>query len=585
MTLPKGYGSRGSSISSEEASQKGRGSGTGGKIIWAFIALCIVIIVIGVIVPSLKGTIENIDKMITQAQEENLRAEKQKLQDGIYWTVILISIGITAVGFFLCWRNYKKSNHRHPYTLQNEQKQHTFDNIFGFLAGLAITTGLITYYQNFLALIGSDLYNSAFQTNLTSAQQSSNSIFSDLLFVIPNLHLIDFFVIAIPLTHAGYLFLSTLANANVKENVKEVTNSKNGGGNKKINLHFRLVGAFIISIILIGLLFFLGGSIVETIQKIEPVINQNTGEPEVNEDTGDPVTRIIEDPNLTRFQSNGFVFWLSLIVVGMIAWSLTIRKLIQDLTEDENPLKRIRDEWIWLDVFTFGFLIYTALTIFYLQLIDSDVKLFYFNLVLSVVLVSRAVLNYYIGLNIYFPKPPPEEQPPGNPAVDKAAASAASAAFAVAAEEAAAKEADGTHSSDTLATGPKEKPKKESADLEIESTETQKTLSPVEKIVSSLDELEEDIDGMYGRVEEMRRRIIARSDEEIENLKRQIITLANEEAKQIVDSAKAEAEAESEEIGDIGRANLANIKKNIKASFDAAVDSIVKKVLGETYTK
>jgi vacuolar-type H+-ATPase subunit H len=108
--------------------------------------------------------------------------------------------------------------------------------------------------------------------------------------------------------------------------------------------------------------------------------------------------------------------------------------------------------------------------------------------------------------------------------------------------------------------------------------------SAVETIVSALSELENDIDGMYGRIEEMRKRIIAHSDEEIENLKQQIITLANEEAKQIVDSTKAEAEAESEEIGEIGRANLANIRKNIKASFDATVDSIVQAVLGNTTT-
>ena len=108
--------------------------------------------------------------------------------------------------------------------------------------------------------------------------------------------------------------------------------------------------------------------------------------------------------------------------------------------------------------------------------------------------------------------------------------------------------------------------------------------SAVETIVSALSELENDIDAMYGRVEEMKRHIIAHSDEEIEKLKQQIITLANEEAKQIVDSAKAEAEAESEEIAEIGRANLANIRKNIKASFDAAVDSIVQAVLSDTTT-
>jgi vacuolar-type H+-ATPase subunit H len=106
--------------------------------------------------------------------------------------------------------------------------------------------------------------------------------------------------------------------------------------------------------------------------------------------------------------------------------------------------------------------------------------------------------------------------------------------------------------------------------------------SAVETIVSALSELENDIDGMYGRVEEMKRRIITHSDEEIEKLRQQIITLANEEAKQIVDITKAEAEAESEKIGEIGRANLANIRKNIKASFDTTVDNIVQAVLGDT---
>jgi vacuolar-type H+-ATPase subunit H len=103
--------------------------------------------------------------------------------------------------------------------------------------------------------------------------------------------------------------------------------------------------------------------------------------------------------------------------------------------------------------------------------------------------------------------------------------------------------------------------------------------SAVETIIGALSVLENDIDGMYGRVEEMKRRIIVQSDEEIEKLKQQIIALANEESKQIVDSARAQAEAESEEIGEIGRANLANIRKNIKASFDTAVDSIIQAVL------
>lgn len=106
--------------------------------------------------------------------------------------------------------------------------------------------------------------------------------------------------------------------------------------------------------------------------------------------------------------------------------------------------------------------------------------------------------------------------------------------------------------------------------------------SAVEAIVSALSELEGDIDGLYGRVEEMKKRIMAHSNEEVEKLKQQVIAMANEEAKQIVDSARAEAEAESEKIGEMGRANVANLKKNINSSFDAAVDSIVRTVLGDT---
>jgi V/A-type H+-transporting ATPase subunit G/H len=100
--------------------------------------------------------------------------------------------------------------------------------------------------------------------------------------------------------------------------------------------------------------------------------------------------------------------------------------------------------------------------------------------------------------------------------------------------------------------------------------------------VGALSELEDDIDGLYVRVEEMKKRIMAHSNEEVEKLKQQVIAMAKEEAKQIVDSARLEAEAESEKIGEMGRANVANLKKNIHSSFDAAVDSIVRTVLGDT---
>lgn len=97
-----------------------------------------------------------------------------------------------------------------------------------------------------------------------------------------------------------------------------------------------------------------------------------------------------------------------------------------------------------------------------------------------------------------------------------------------------------------------------------------------------MSELESDIDGLYARVDEMKKRIMAHSNEEIEKLKQQVIVLANEEAKRIVDRAKAEAEAESAEIAKQAEKSLAGIKKNIDSSFNRAVEDIVRTVLGET---
>lgn len=105
--------------------------------------------------------------------------------------------------------------------------------------------------------------------------------------------------------------------------------------------------------------------------------------------------------------------------------------------------------------------------------------------------------------------------------------------------------------------------------------------SAVEAIVNALSELETDLDGLYGRVDEMKRRIIAHSNEEIDKLRQEVTLIANEEAKKIVEMARTEADAESADITKQAEKSLAGIKKNIDSSFDKAVDSIVKTVLGD----
>ena len=112
--------------------------------------------------------------------------------------------------------------------------------------------------------------------------------------------------------------------------------------------------------------------------------------------------------------------------------------------------------------------------------------------------------------------------------------------------------------------------------------------SAVESIIGALAELESDIDGMSSRVDEMKKRLLAQSNEEVDKLKQQVTSMASEEAKRIVDGAKAEAEAESAQISKEAEKSLATIKKNIDASFDKAVESIVAEITntpwGERHT-
>jgi len=107
-------------------------------------------------------------------------------------------------------------------------------------------------------------------------------------------------------------------------------------------------------------------------------------------------------------------------------------------------------------------------------------------------------------------------------------------------------------------------------------------MSSVEVIINALAELEKDIDNLNSKIEEMKKRILIYSNEQIENLKQQTISIANEEAKRIVDIAKKEAEDESSLITKEADNRLADIKKNIDSTLDRAVDEIVNMVLGET---
>ena len=88
---------------------------------------------------------------------------------------------------------------------KEEKKSNIFKSIFGFLASLSITNALVTYYTGYIK---------------TLSPNSSNLLEIIKQDPLPSLELIIVFVVAIPMTHMGYIFLSNVF-------IKKSTNWKN----------------------------------------------------------------------------------------------------------------------------------------------------------------------------------------------------------------------------------------------------------------------------------------------------------------------------------------------------------------------
>ena len=101
----------------------------------------------------------------------------------------------------------------------------------------------------------------------------------------------------------------------------------------------------------------------------------------------------------------------------------------------------------------------------------------------------------------------------------------------------------------------------------------------VEGIIKALSELEGDLDAISSKVEELKKHMINKSQEEIDKLKQQMISNAQEEAKQIIDKARTEEEADSVIVSKESEENLARIRKNINSLSDTMIDRIVKVIV------
>jgi hypothetical protein len=299
--------------------------------------------------------------------------------------IVTISIIATGLGFFACAARYLNVDDGFTYESPSHGKPSPiFTTLFGFLAGLAITNGLMNYYGEYISIIEYNI--GSFEDILRDRVFKPDVRFED--YIIPNLHLIEFFVVAIPLVHSVYVFLSSIVIKNIqyKSNNKVQTLKKYMFENPPL----ALVTIFAASIIQVAFLFFLGGSIanLEITTQLVPSIPPDL--------RPDPLSDLPPDPPDLYSQSNAFLFWLTLVVIVATAGSVVYRINI-------SQKSRIRWEWVILYVITIGFLITISLTVFRLGLISDTYQLFLFHAILLSILVSRAVLDYVIGRRIYFP--------------------------------------------------------------------------------------------------------------------------------------------------------------------------------------
>lgn len=98
----------------------------------------------------------------------------------------------------------------------------------------------------------------------------------------------------------------------------------------------------------------------------------------------------------------------------------------------------------------------------------------------------------------------------------------------------------------------------------------------VEIIVSTLAELESEIDLLASKVELMRKQIFSNSEEQVAFLREKLIGLAKVEAETIISNAKEEAEKESAKIMRENEEQLDKIRKNIDSSLPKGVEHVIK---------
>jgi len=103
--------------------------------------------------------------------------------------------------------------------------------------------------------------------------------------------------------------------------------------------------------------------------------------------------------------------------------------------------------------------------------------------------------------------------------------------------------------------------------------------SKVTGIIQSLNSLEDDLDSLNIKVDDMKKQLNVKALTEIDTLLEKTREMATKEAEIMINASKEKAAAESVKIAQEGEAILSKIQSNVDANFDEAVNHVVSTVL------
>ena len=103
--------------------------------------------------------------------------------------------------------------------------------------------------------------------------------------------------------------------------------------------------------------------------------------------------------------------------------------------------------------------------------------------------------------------------------------------------------------------------------------------SKITGIIKSLNLLEDDMDSLNKKAEDMKKQLNGKSLSEIDSLLEKTREMATKEAEIIINASKEKATTESAKITQEGEAKVSDLQSKIDAGFDEAVKNVVSTIL------